>query len=62
MTHELSIDELTTIEGGAYEYLEQQFGVLVGFAFMAGAVGSPLLLGGAFAVGGLMLVDAFYNG
>jgi hypothetical protein len=60
MTYELNSTELHGLCGGRsadYPYLEEQFGTLVGFAFVAGALGSPLFLGGAFAVGGLMLFD-----
>jgi hypothetical protein len=64
MTQKMTAAELTVISGGRsadYPYLEQQFGVLVGLAFVAGAVGSGLALGGAFAVGGLMLFDDLFS-
>jgi hypothetical protein len=57
---QLSDEELVQISGGAddYPYLEKHVGPRVALAFMAGALGSGLALGGAFVVGGLMLVDS----
>jgi hypothetical protein len=63
MTHELSTTELNGISGGRdqdYRYLEEQFGTLIGLAFIAGALGSGLALGGAFVVGGLMVMEDYW--
>lgn len=64
MEHELSTKELYRVAGGRsqdYPYLEEQLGILVGMAFVAGALGNPLVLGGAFAVGGLMAMDHYIH-
>jgi hypothetical protein len=64
MTHALTTEELNGLSGGRaqdYLYLEEQFGTLVGLAFLGGALGSGLALGGAIAVGGLMLMDDLFT-
>jgi hypothetical protein len=56
---EIAEAELVHISGGSgdYPYLEVQVAVLVGVSFIAGAVGSPAVLGGACVVGALLVLQ-----